>query len=122
FRELPPTYDAPPAMDHARVKLRPIESAGKKSLHDLDITDESGKVHKNAADKFRQINRYVEILTPHLEKFSGRGTIRVADMGAGKGYLTFALYDHIVNNLKIPGDVTGVEYRADMVDLCNRIA
>ncbi|MFC0182914.1 SAM-dependent methyltransferase [Pseudarcicella hirudinis] len=43
-------------------------------------------------------------------------------MGSGKGYLTFALYDYLHNVLKLNTEITGVEYRQDMVDLCNRIA
>ena len=43
-------------------------------------------------------------------------------MGAGKGYLTFALYDFLVNNLKIKADITGVEVRDDLVNKCNAIA
>ena len=43
-------------------------------------------------------------------------------MGAGKGYLTFALYDYLVNVLNLNAIVTGVEYRKDLVELCNEIA
>ena len=43
-------------------------------------------------------------------------------MGAGKGYLTFALYDYLTNVLNKPSNIIGVEYRQDLVDLCNKIA
>jgi hypothetical protein len=43
-------------------------------------------------------------------------------MGAGKGYLTFALYDYLANELHKQTFVKGVEYRKDLVDLCNNIA
>eukprot|EP01031_Cornospumella_fuschlensis_P048222 gene48222-59059_t len=43
-------------------------------------------------------------------------------MGSGKGYLTFALYDYLTNVLKLEAAVTGVEFRPDMVALCNKIA
>jgi len=106
---------------HDKQKKRSI--AGDKSyLHDLGITDAAGQVLKTSQDKYRQINRYIEILDPHLQSLAKKEKIRVADMGAGKGYLTFALYDHLVNNLKIPATVTGIEARADMVSLCNDIA
>lgn len=43
-------------------------------------------------------------------------------MGAGKGYLTFALYDYLNNELNKSASVVGVEYREDLVSLCNDIA
>ena len=43
-------------------------------------------------------------------------------MGSGKGYLTFALYDYLHSVLKLETEVIGVEYRQDMVDLCNQVA
>jgi hypothetical protein len=43
-------------------------------------------------------------------------------MGSGKGYLTFALYDYLTNVLKLKAEVTGVEFRPELVELCNKIA
>jgi len=43
-------------------------------------------------------------------------------MGSGKGYLTFALYDFLTNNLKKSVNMTGVEFREDLVNVCNAIA
>jgi hypothetical protein len=43
-------------------------------------------------------------------------------MGSGKGYLSFALFDYLQNTLKLPVKLTGVEFRQDLVDLCNKIA
>lgn len=116
-----PTKKTAPSADHDRSKSRAIE-ADKKYLHDLGITDAKGNVLKTAQDKYRQINRYIEILSPHLEKLVRSGPVRAADMGSGKGYLTFALYDYLKAVLKNDAKVQGVEYRADMVSLCNRIA
>jgi len=46
----------------------------------------------------------------------------VVDMGSGKGYLTFALYDYLHNVLNQNVNMVGVEFREDMVQLCNSIA
>jgi hypothetical protein len=43
-------------------------------------------------------------------------------MGSGKGYLTFAVYDFLVNELRIEAEITGIEYREDLVGICNGIA
>jgi SAM-dependent methyltransferase len=116
------TETAPPDTAHDHQKSRAVKATGQSWLHDLNITDATGKIHDSAQDKYRQINRYVELLAPHVAAPAGGKTLRVADMGAGKGYLTFALYDYLHNTLKIPAAVTGVEYRPDLVALCNDIA
>lgn len=111
-----------PTLTHDRQKKRPLSSKGKKYLHDLKITNENGDVYKNAQDKYRQINRYIETLSKPLKKFDSQSTINIVDMGAGKGYLTFALYDYLRNELNLNASITGVEYRQELVDLCNQIA
>ncbi len=111
-----------PSLAHDKNKKRLLKSNGKRYLHDLKITNDKGDVYKNAQDKFRQINRYIETLSKPLKKFAGQSSVRVVDMGAGKGYLTFALYDYLTNVMNIDATITGVEYRQELVDLCNQIA
>lgn len=117
-----PAHDALPSMDHDKQKNRKIEATGKQYLQELKITDKEGNVFKNAQDKFKQINHYIEILSTLLKKLPPREVTNVVDMGAGKGYLTFALYDYLTNTLNTPASITGVEYRQDLVDLCNTVA
>lgn len=116
-RRDPAQTDAPDGA-HDRSKTRHVETAGKAYLHALGITDADGKVYKNAQDKYKQIDKYVELAAAMI----GDADIKtIVDMGAGKGYLTFALYDY----LKTQGRdvaVTGVEMRKDLVDICNKIA
>jgi len=72
------------------------------------------------AGKFRQIQKFAELITQvvaEAEAPAGRPW-RIADMGCGKGYLTFALADQF----GAAAEVTGIERRADLVDLCNRTA
>ncbi|KLT66090.1 SAM-dependent methyltransferase [Pedobacter sp. BMA] len=122
LRETSASVKELPGTDHDKEKSRLIKSDAKSYLTDLKITDADGKVFKNAQDKFRQINHYVEILSSLIKELP-EGTIKkVADMGSGKGYLTFALYDYLHSVLKLDSAVTGVEYRRDMVDLCNDVA
>ena len=117
-----PTQEDAPSLTHDKKKKRLIQAQGKKYLHELKITNEKGDVYKNAQDKYRQINRYIETLSKPLKKFNKQSTLRVVDMGAGKGYLTFALYDYLTNVMEVEAQVTGVEYRQELVDLCNQIA
>lgn len=111
-----------PSLDHNRSKKRLIDAKEKPYLHALNITDAAGNVFPTAQDKYRQINRYVEILSTLIKNIPADRLKKVVDMGSGKGYLTFALYDYLHNVLKLQTQVTGVEYRADLVALCNRIA
>lgn len=113
---------APVVLTHDKEKKRLIQPAGKNYLQELNITDATGTVYKNAQDKYKQINQYVALLDPLIRTLPAGNLKKVVDMGSGKGYLTFALYDYLVNVLKIGAQVTGVEYRQDLVELCNKIA
>ena len=123
IHEKKPTFTNLPSLNHDRKKTRKIDSGVEKPyLHFLGITDEKGKVNVKSHDKFKQINHYIEILSPILSKLDKNDALKVADMGSGKGYLTFALYDYLINSLKLDAQIDGVEFRKDLVDLCNDIS
>ena len=116
-----PTQKAVPSAEHDRAKQRLIVPQGKSYLQDLNITDAKGIVFKNAQDKFRQINKYVEVMSGLIKQLPQK-KLKIVDMGSGKGYLTFALYDYAANVLGLETEMVGVEFRADMVKLCNQMA
>lgn len=122
IRKINPTSKSTITLDHDRNKKRLIETNEKGYLHELKITDFEGNVYKNAQDKYKQINHYVEILSSLIKEIPNDKLKKVVDMGSGKGYLTFALYDYLTNILKLNTSVIGVEFRPDMVELCNNIA
>lgn len=122
LRKSNPSQQQLPSLEHNLQKNRLISSGGKSYLNLLKITDEKGKVIPSSQDKYKQINHYVELLSPLIKNLPKRDTLNVLDMGAGKGYLTFALYDYLTNVLNLKTKVTGIEYRKDLVDLCNTIA
>ncbi|OYD41107.1 class I SAM-dependent methyltransferase [Sphingobacterium cellulitidis] len=107
---------------HDHQKERKLTSSSKPYLHQLNLTDSEGKVYKNAQDKWKQINHYIELLSSSLVNLPSEKKLKVVDMGAGKGYLTFALYDYLKNNLQRDVEVVGVEFRKDLVDFCNQVA
>ena len=82
------------------------------------------------ARKWRQINKFVEIVAQAWQHNTlasrvgraGQPPLRIRDYGAGKGYLTFALYDHLTHALGLQVEMVGIERRADLVALCNRLA
>jgi SAM-dependent methyltransferase len=115
-----PAVRAPAAPSgNDRRKNRPIDP-GAPWLRALGVTDERGKPLAAMTDKFRQIERFAEILG-HLLRESplpaGR-RLSVFDMGCGKGYLTFATSELLGER----AEVCGVETRADLVDFCARTA
>jgi SAM-dependent methyltransferase len=111
----------PAELTHNRAKNHLISSSGKHYLQALGLTDAQGHVLKTAQDKFRQINKYIEIVDGLIKNLPQR-KLRIVDMGAGKGYLTFALYDHLTGTLKRDCEIIGVEFRPDLVKMCNEIA
>lgn len=121
LKQTPPTSKAAAALTHDRQKARPL-AATRPWLAELGVTDADGQVLKTAGDKYRQINRYVEILGPLLKSIPADRLHRILDMGAGKGYLTFAVADYVASTLGSDAKVTGVELRPDLITLCNGIA
>lgn len=111
-----------PSLLHDKEKKRLIKPDGKSYLQALRVTDQEGKVFKNAQDKYRQINQYIEILSSLIKELPEGQIKNVVDMGSGKGYLTFALYDYLHHVLNLDTKVIGVEFREDLVTLCNEIA
>jgi SAM-dependent methyltransferase len=120
----PPTLSAPSAAGHERRKRRAIDAAGSVYLRELGVTNERGEVRPAMGDKLRQINRFVEIVAGLCDTspLAGREELSVVDVGSGKGYLTFALYDYLNNVRGVRTAVTGVEARAELVELCNETA
>lgn len=116
------TQTEKPSASHDQEKNRLVQVDGRQYLRDLKITDAQDRVINAAQDKFRQIDKYVEILSALLRDLPQGSAGRIVDMGSGKGYLTFALYDYMTSQMGLNPHVTGVEYRADMVALCNDIA
>ncbi len=110
------------SVSHDKEKKRIIKPIGNTYLHALKISDAEGNVFKNAQDKYKQINQYIEILSSLIKELPEETIKNVVDMGSGKGYLTFALYDYLHQQLNLEAKVTGVEFREDLVKLCNGIA
>ncbi|MNJ97541.1 Methyltransferase domain protein [compost metagenome] len=109
------------SLTHDKEKKRLILAKDNIYLQELGLTGVDGVVFKSGQDKYKQINQYIEILSSLIKEFPVGTINNVVDMGSGKGYLTFALYDYLLNHQQ-KANVVGVEFRRDMVDLCNAIA
>ncbi len=118
-----PASAAKPGLTHDKIKERMIAAKGNRYLHALGVTTQEGLVKKDMQDKYRQINKYIEIIDGILKDVSfEKKEIKVADMGAGKGYLTFALYDYLSRVQDACPQVVGVELRPELVDDGNALA
>jgi hypothetical protein len=118
----PASHSTTATHQHDKQKQRIVQAKNNIYLQQLGITTNDGIVKKDMQDKYKQINRYVEIIEGIIKDIDFGKTISVADMGSGKGYLTFALYDYLHNNLQLQATVSGIEMREDLVNTCNTIA
>ncbi|MDD5350512.1 MAG: SAM-dependent methyltransferase [Chthoniobacteraceae bacterium] len=116
--------NAPAPQAHDRDRSRWVDAAAPY-LRALEVTDARGKVRERMGDKFRQIERYIDLLASACRESTLAGSdkpLTLCDMGSGKGYLTFAAYDYFQRVEHRAASVTGVEAREDLASLCNRVA
>ena len=115
--------DALAPQGHDREKHRHL-GLQTPFLAALGVTTASGELVPAMARKFRQIDKFVEVLDHALQAspLKAQARIRVADFGSGKGYLTFAVHHHLRHTLGREAEVSGVELRPDLVQLCNEAA
>lgn len=112
---------AAPSTDHNRAKNRPLSETDKPWLKALGLAGKNGAIRNDAQDKFRQINKMVEIFAPLVAALKAEQPL-IVDMGAGKGYLDFALYDYLATVAKRPVRIVGVELREQLVQDGNATA
>ncbi len=115
---------------HDRDKQRFVD-VRRPFLSALGVTTEQHTVVPAMSRKWKQINKFVEVFAGALRASqllasatagpAGRRPVRVVDFGAGKGYLTFAVHDHLQQQPGVDAQVTGVELRPDMVQLGNAV-
>jgi hypothetical protein len=109
-----------PAATHNRDKQRWIDLS-RPFLAELGVTNAQHQLVPAMARKWKQINKFVEIFAYALaaSPLHDAPTVRVADFGAGKGYLTFAVHEWLRHVKGLDAQVTGVELRPELVRLCN---
>lgn len=89
--------------------------------HLLGLTTSDGRIVADMQHKFKQICKYVEIVDGVIRHTKFDDTIYISDMGAGKGYLTFALFEYLTNHYPNQIVMEGVEIRKDLVHKINEI-
>ncbi len=107
-------------LSHDHEKQRLIDPTNPW-WHLLGLTSRDGKVLADMQHKFKQICKYVEIVDGVMRQTKFGDEIHIADMGAGKGYLTFALYEYLTTHYDKKIVMEGVEIRKDLVLKINDI-
>ena len=99
----------------------------------LGVMTAEGKVVKSKYDKFRQINRFLEMLDDVLDDvirlreseknpLSENSPLSIVDFGSGKSYLTFAVQHYLTEIKKIPCEIFGLDLKKDVIAYCNTLA
>ncbi len=99
-----PLTTEPPACSHDHSRHRVLGNAPWLPAH---------------PDKRRQIDRYAEIFSHLAQECRWPAAPVIADMGCGKGYLTFAVW-HLLRDRG--ARVIGVEQRPELVAAANQLA
>ncbi|MFC5468624.1 class I SAM-dependent methyltransferase [Cohnella suwonensis] len=91
-------------------------------LHALGVMTAEGKVVKAKYDKFRQINRFLEMVADVVGDLPRGRKLTIVDFGCGKSYLTFALYHLLAIKEKLPVRIVGLDLKKDVIEHCAKLA
>jgi SAM-dependent methyltransferase len=118
----PPTRKAG-ARDHDRRKQYLLdEGTPVPFLVELGVMTPDGTVRRSRYDKFRQVNRFLELVDDVVPSLRPDGTLRIVDFGCGKSYLTFAIH-HLLTEIRGRDvEIVGLDLKGDVIAACSALA
>lgn len=108
------------SLSNNREKKRILDGS-EPFLKLLGVSDENGRVFDKKQSKFKQINRFLEIIRDCEDKLP-TDSIRICDLCCGKSYLSFAAYHYFANVRKMNVSMTGIDLKSDVINECSKIA
>ena len=113
------------------VKSNPVSNNNREKKYILDgsepflarlgVADKNGRIFDKKQSKFRQINRFLELVRDVEDKLPDR-EIRICDLCCGKSYLSFAVYHYFANVKGYNVKMTGIDLKPDVIDYCSAVA
>ena len=88
----------------------------------LGVMTDDGKIVKKRYDKFRQINRFVEMVDDVVDSLPKDRPVKIIDFGCGRSYLTFALYHYLVSLKGMAVEMVGLDLKEQVIKDCNVLA
>jgi hypothetical protein len=96
------------------AEIRPGQSI--ELLKELHILTRDGRMNQDSRRKLKQVYHLYQFVEPLLNQIVQDGdSAQVADIGAGKSYLGFILYDLFFKPRNDGSHIVGVEARSDLV-------
>ena len=98
-----------------------ILDGSEQFLKRLGVSDINGRVYDKKRSKFRQINRFLELVRDIEDKLP-HGELHICDLCCGKSYLSFAVYHYFANVKKYSVHMTGIDLKPDVISYCSEVA
>lgn len=119
----PPDTTLNQALTHNRKKNYLLqEGTPIPFLIELGIMNAEGKVLVKKYDKFKQINRFLEMVHDCLGALNLSKPMHIVDFGCGKSYLTFALYHYFANIQGLSLKIVGLDLKTEVIEQCSILA